>query len=332
MAPALGPIAVLGLGATGSHVARQLRGHAPIQAYDSDADRQQMVVDALEDGAVVGAIDGRGCEVVVLATPSGGHARAARRALNNGAHVVSLSDRPRDVAQLLALDGAASAAGRTVVAGAGFAPGLTCLLARHAAALLDSVDSVAVSKAGTGGPACARQHHRALKRAGRDWVDGTWLLRRGGSGRDLAWFPDPIGARDCYRAALPSPLLLQRIFPDASRLSARVAATRRDRSTSRLPMLRPPHADGGQGAVRVEVRGLSKGAVETVVYGVMDRPSVAAGAVAAVAALVLRAGGGFAPGAYGLGECADPLALLLALHERGIRAATYQGSGPVAPR
>ena len=31
--------------------------------------------------------------------------------------------------------------------------------------------------------------------------------RAGGSGRELCWFPDPIGAVDCYRPALPDPLL-----------------------------------------------------------------------------------------------------------------------------
>ena len=71
----------------------------------------------------------------------------------------------------------------------------------------------------------------------------------------------------------------------AERVTARLAATRRDRLTSRLPMLRPPHADGGPGAVRVELRGERAGEGRvTVVYGAMDVPSVAAGAVAARAA------------------------------------------------
>ena len=39
------------------------------------------------------------------------------------------------------------------------------------------------------------------------------------------------------------------------RVTARVAASRRDRLTARLPMLRPPHPEGLIGAVRVEVRG-----------------------------------------------------------------------------
>lgn len=319
-------IAVVGLGATGSHVARQLRHTDQLLLHDPDPRQAKRVFDAL--AGTERRLDPRAgvsADVVVLAMPSGRHGSAAEAALEAGAHVVSISDRPEDVRDLLALDGMARAQQRSVVAGAGFAPGLTCLLVKHAAGLLDVVDSIAVWKSGTAGPACARQHHRALKRPGTDWIDGTWLLRRGGSGRDLAWFPDPIGASDCYRAALPSPMLLQRAFPDARRISARVAATRRDRLTSWLPMLRPPHADGGPGAVRVELRGRRNNSVETVVYGVMDYPSVAAGAVAAVTALTLLEPG--APiGAFGLAEVDDPLRLLRSLHERGIRAATYEGS------
>lgn len=324
-------IAVLGGGATGSHVARQLRGSGhELQLYDPDASRLRLVLEALEvPTASPCGPTGDGADVVVLATPTGTHVRSASAALRAGSHVVSLSDRPSDVEGLLGLDDTARQRRRSVVVGAGFAPGLTCLLARHAASLLDEVQSVAIAKVGTGGPACARQHHRALKRSGRDWIDGSWVFRRGGSGRELAWFPEPIGAHDCYRADLPSPLLLHRVYPDANRISARVSATRRDRFTKWLPMLRPPHADGGPGAVRVEVRGRSRtGAVETVVYGVMAYPSVAGGAVAAVTALEVLAGR-LSEGAHGLGELADPLPMLRELYERGLRAATYEGSSVV---
>ncbi|MGI9595927.1 MAG: hypothetical protein ACR2QK_07190, partial [Acidimicrobiales bacterium] len=173
-------------------------------------------------------------------------------------------------------------------------------------------------------PACARQHHWALKHSGQDWRDGRWELRRGGSGRDLAWFPDPIGARDCYRGALASPILLQREFPEAKRISARMAATRRDRFTGQLPMLRKPHRDGGPGAIRVEVRGRLEGGVETLVYGVMDHPSVAAATVGAVVAV--RTGLGLAPpGARGLAHWADARMLLTDLYGRGVKVATFSG-------
>ncbi len=74
-------------------------------------------------------------------------------------------------------------------------------------------------------------------------------------GASCAGSPIPIGAQDCYRAALPDALLLLPAFPGVRRVTSRVAATRRDRLTAGLPMLWPTHPEGGPGAVRVEVRG-----------------------------------------------------------------------------
>ena len=72
----------------------------------------------------------------------------------------------RGLAQGLAqLDDEARVRGRTVAVGAGFAPGLSDLLATHAARLFDEVHEVHVARAGTGGPACARAHSSPLTRA-----------------------------------------------------------------------------------------------------------------------------------------------------------------------
>jgi len=221
---------------------------------------------------------------------------------------------------------AAVVVGRAVVVGAGYSPGLSCVLARHAAGLFDVVDEVLVSKSGTGGPDCARQHHRSLTQHSWEWHDGEWLRLRGSSGRRLAWFPDPIGALDCYRAGLPEPLLLRRRFTDARRLSARVAATRRDRSTSWLPMLRPPHPDGGPGGLRVEVWGRRDGVADVIIYGTVAGPASAAGTVAALSAEALEAAELPTAGAYGLAEAAEPVALLATLAQQGITVATFEGA------
>ncbi len=316
-------IGVLGLGATGAHAVRQMRDvqDLVVLANDLDADRQSEVVDAIGSNVRASTRELAGSAVVVLATPAGSHVEQAVDLIEAGVSVVSLSDYPPDVDGLLGLDEQARSRGQSVVVGAGFAPGLTCLLASFAGNTLDVVEEISVWKAGTAGPACARQHHRSLKSDGRDWVDGQWVTRRGGSARDLTWFPGSIGARDCYRGALVSPTLLQRQFPEAKRISARVSATRRDRLTSRLPMLRPPHKDGGPGAVRVEVRGWRGGAYETLIYGVMDHPSVAAGTVAAVASLGILAGE-YPAGAFGLSEIEDVASFLRRLHRRGVKPAT----------
>jgi hypothetical protein len=295
-----------------------------------DHDRQaELAAERLVRGRVpvefVPLAGDRAPDVAILATPCRTHVGLAAELLRAGSHVVSISDCPEDVVDLLALDELARANDRSLVVGAGMAPGLSCLLARLAGDQLDSVDAISVAKAGTAGPACARQHHRALKRPGHDWVGRRWELRAGGSGRDLAWFPEPIGARDCYRGALPSPILLHRRYPEAKRLSARMSATRRDRLTSRLPMLRKPHHDGGPGAVRAEVRGWRDGAAETIVYAVTAFPSEAAAAVATVTAL--RAVRNEAPpGAGGLSEWSSAGTLLSDVRRLGIPISAFTGS------
>ena len=325
-------VAVAGLGTTGSHVVRHLVDELSpplrLRLHDSHPDAQNRAGRLVGERAPVefGSVLGD-CppEVAILAIPCGDHATLASDLLAAGSHVVSISDSPDDIDALLELDDLAHRVGRSLVVGAGMAPGLGCLLARHAGNQLDAVDSINIAKAGTAGPACARQHHQALKQPGRDWMGSGWELRAGGSGRDLAWFPEPIGARDCYRGALGSPILLHRTYPEAERLSARVSATRRDRLTSRLPMLRKPHQDGGPGAVRAEVRGWRNGRVETIVYAVAAYPSVVAAAVAAVVALRLMAGQG-PVGASSLSEWDDVNLLLADLHRRGVPLSVFNGA------
>lgn len=326
-------VAVLGAGAVGSRAARQLASSPEVDellVVDQEPRRTASVVDALADpdrvhGAAVGARLPTGLDVVVLALPPGQHRAAAERVLEAGASVVSSSDQMGDVTALLRLDAEAVERGRSVVVGAGFAPGLTCVLAAHAAGTFDAVDEVHVAKVGTGGPSCARQHHDALAGEALDWRDGGWVHRRGGSGRELCWFPDPVGPEDCYRAALPDALLLVGSFPGVGRVTARVGANRRDRLTARLPMLRRPHPEGGVGAVRVEVRGRRGQGRDVAVLGAMDRPGVAAGAVAAVAALRV-ADGQVPPGAAGLASTVAPVPFLAELARRGVKAATFDGS------
>lgn len=325
-------VGVLGVGAVGSRAARQLVATDAVEQVvlrDERADRVDSVVRSLGERAVgerppyAGPVD---ADVVILATPAGDHAAEARRLLERGVSVVSVSDAVADVEALLDLDPEARERGRSVVVAAGFSPGFTCVLARHAAADVDRVDEVHVAKVGTGGPACARQHHRALGGMAVDWRDGGWVRRRGGSGRELCWFPDPVGAEDCYRAASPDALLLVPAFPGVARVTARMAANRRDRLTARLPMLRRPHPEGTVGAVRVEVRGRRGTSRDVRVLGAMDRPAVAAGAVAALAAVMAADGSLRRHGAAGLAELVEPVPFLGELARRGVRAAVFDGA------
>ena len=281
-------VLVCGAGAVGARAARHLVADAATEAVlveDPDRRRRAAVVSSLGDRAeAVDDPDPSAADIVVLASPPARHLAVAKRAVAAGRHVVSVADSVGAVEGLLDLHAEARERNVVVAVGAGFGPGLSCVLAKHAAGQFDSVDEIHVAHHGTGGPACARQHHGALRGVGFDWRDHTWRRRPPGSGRELCFFPDPIGGSDCYRAALPDALLLVPAFPGVSRVTARLAATRRDRLTAGLPMLRRPHAEGRIGGLRVEVRGRRGQTRDTVVLGAVDRPAVAAGTAAAVTA------------------------------------------------
>lgn len=328
---------VVGTGAVGARAARQVLGAGrfdTVELVDVDDGRAQAVASSLGPPSTIGRWEPdtlRPGDVVVLSAPAP-HAGLARAAVAQGASVVSTADTVEDVRELLGLDAESRSRGCTVVVGAGFAPGYTCVLARHAAAGFDSVDEVHVAKAGTGGPACARHHHHALTGEALDWRDEAWVRRRGGSGRELCWFPDPLGALDCYRAALPDALVLVPAFPGVRRVTARVAASRRDRLTARLPMLRQPHPEGLLGAARVEVRGRRGSATDVRVLGALDRPGIAAGMVAGLTALWAAEGRLARSGAAGLAELvAEPVPFLHELARRGVRAAAFEGTATAVP-
>lgn len=340
-------VVVLGVGAVGSRAARQLASSTEIESLvvsDRQPGRSDAVARSL--GPVASAepwhravLDGADVLLVgaPLATPLTSLAPTLRsggigfdlleEAVAAGISVVAVADGMAEVAGLLRLDASARSTGASVVVGAGMNPGLTDVLARQAAISFEVVEEIHVAKAGTGGPACARQHHRALGEEALDWREGHWARRPGGSGRELCWFPDPVGGRDCYRAGMADALLLVPAFPGVRRVTARIAATRRDRLTAALPMLRPPHPEGDLGAVRVEVRGQRGGGREISILGAIDRPGIAAGAVAAMSALWAAAGRFRRPGAGGLGELLDePGPFLVELARRGVKAATFEGA------
>jgi saccharopine dehydrogenase-like NADP-dependent oxidoreductase len=321
-------IAVVGLGAVGTRAARQVASTGEVSSVvvaDPKADRVGEVVASLGTRAESHSLSAGlpEADVVILATPVGTQAPVAATLVARGTSVVCTTDGLDESRRLLDLGPEAEARGVTVAVGAGFAPGLSCVLARFAADRFDTVDEIHVARLGTGGPACARQHHAALGGEAVDWRDGGWQRRPAGSGRELVWFPDPIGGADCYRAELPDAVLLVPSFPGVGRVTARLAATRRDRLTARLPMVRRPHPEGGLGAIRVEVRGRGPQGIDVQILGAMDRPGVAGGAVAALVAVEVAAGRTAGPGAAGLAGLVDAAPFLGALAHRGVKVARF---------
>ncbi len=305
-------VGVVGRGVVGDRIARRLETViGDVEVVDVDLRTQRRPREDLD--------------VVVLAQ-SGGHASPASVFLNAGIAVVSVSDDLADVRALADLDHLALASGVPLVVGAGMSPGLTGLLARLLVSELASCDEIHIAFHGTAGPSCARQQHRALRGVAVGFRNGTWIQRPAGSGRELCYFPEPVGPYDCYRAELPSPVLLHEAFPQVGRVSARLSANRRDRFTAWLPMLSPPHREGGVGAVRVEVRGNDEsGGRLTLIAGAAELVGTAAAATA-IAFASAAVDGRLQPGVVRAGDPSlDTVALLRTVIEAGVRLQEFTG-------
>ena len=234
-----------------------------------------------------------------------------------------------DVRALLDLGPEAEARGVPLVVGAAFSPGLTCVLARHAAAELDEVDEIHVARLGhrRARPAPASTTGRSAARPSTG-ATVAGCSARAARAASCAGSPIPSAPPTATGPRCPTPCSSCRPSPASDRVTARLAATRRDRLTARLPMLRPPHPEGGLGAVRVEVRGRRGTRRET---SQSSAPWTArrwpAGAVAALAAV--QAGPGRAPGR----GCRRPGRAGRAgrrswreLARRGVKAAVFDGA------
>src|SRR5262245_52925442 len=143
---------LVGAGAVGARATRQLVEADEVTGITVVDERAESRAALVHNGGPKVRDGGPGddvhenADVVVLAGPAGTHVEPAQRHLAAGRAVVSCSDDIDDVQALLALDDEARRAGVPLVVGAGFSPGYTCVLARHAAAELDRVDEIHIAR------------------------------------------------------------------------------------------------------------------------------------------------------------------------------------------
>lgn len=311
-------IGVVGKGVVGGRALRLLRTHEAVTATELFSDQRKRLRPYLRK------LRQPEVDVAILTAPQ--QVSTASRYLAQGISVITTADSLGEVKNLLALDSLAKENRAALVLGATFSPGLSCMLAAKAASEFQLVEEIHVSRTGAGGRACAKSYHRSLRQGALEWYEGRWRNRSGGSGRELCWFPDPVGPADCCMAGLPEPLLLQPSYPRARRIVSRRAANRQDRWTSKFPMLTPPPAEGGVGAVRVEVRGRKDGEPAQTVLGAVAKPGAAAAAVAVEVALKLASGEFVLEGASGLLGLLDPHTFLKAMRSQGVSLWRYAGS------
>jgi hypothetical protein len=331
----LSSVLLVGAGAVGRRAAGQLadtEGVDRLLIADRDPGRAQALAQAVGGEAVEWSPKASLPEgvVAVAAAVDGRVERAlAERALEARVPLACCSEEPEAVRALLDLDDAAREAGVALAVGCGLAPGLSDVLARHAGGALEVVEEIHVARSGVAGAACAKALGRAQHGHVAEWRDGTWARERAGSGRQLIWFPEPVGGRDCRRAGSGQAALLVDAFPGVRRATMRLAGDGGAPVVGGLRARRRAavEPEEGWGAAWVEVRGRRGKAQEVLVYGVVDRTAIVAGTVLAVAATWLLRGQATQPGAHGLAALFDPVPFLAELARRGVKAAAFEGAG-----
>lgn len=323
-------VGVSGCGSVGTRLARLLAEEQSVSSVLVSDPRagaaRRASLAAGRKGCVADELFSSRIDVLVLCGPSDTHAEQARKALENCTPVVSTARSSLDVCELLSLDRISKLVGVPVVVGAGWTPGLSCLLAGVAARCMERVSEIRVVRAGSTGVSCARETLSELTGVARVWRGGAWSSRVAGWGRELVWLPDPIGAVDTRSADAGDVYLLAETFPDARRIEVRVAAGLPRALAARLGI--GPRRQRGDGVVafRIDVRGWAGGRPVHRVFGGLDRGCMATASVAArVAAAVCR--GEAVPGAYGLSSWAEPRSLLRELSDAGVRCAVYDPAG-----
>ena len=165
--------------------------------------------------------------------------------------------------------------GRGIV-GAGIAPGLSTVLALHAARQMHTPQEIHIGATGASGSSCARQQHALVKAASVNVVGGDTRVANIATGRELRVFPDPIGSIDCVPMASADRDILHDQLPTLERVTvgARLSPSATPRSWVR-------HAAGMVAAVRdhrhdagvsVEVRGMDEGVEKITLLGMAGSP------------------------------------------------------------
>lgn len=287
-------LVVVGCGEIGSALTRL--------AAESDSCGSLSVVDRHPDRAL--ALEARyptaaafpsiaeavGRDSVVVIAAQRDQVTLAREALDAGGHVITLVER-RDTAEELFGLGDTD---RCVIVGAGLMPGVADVLVGALAAGMDQVSEVHLSRWGWAGPSSASEARRAR-------------LREARSGRELVWFPDPVGGRDCYLADHATSLTVGRLLPGVP-IQVRLGAANR---TDWLLRRRP-----GTVGLQVEVRGWRGKRFVVEVRGVAEQADEACAVVLLAAAE--RVAAHPLSGACGLAELDAPEAMLWLWAQRGI--------------
>lgn len=147
---------------------------------------------------------------------------AVRAAIDARVNYLDICDECSVSREMFELHGSAEEAGVTVCTGMGWTPGLTNMLAKHAADKLDAVEEIEIffisALVDPIGKAALEQAMGQFIGGVTQYIDGNLVEVPGGSEGEEVRFLEPLGKAEVYYARHPEPFTLPRYIPGVKRV------------------------------------------------------------------------------------------------------------------
>jgi lysine 6-dehydrogenase len=317
-------------------------------AAELDRDRVEAIrVDADDRSALAAALRGHDAAGGAIGPFYLYEAPIVRAAIDAGVPYASICDDYDAAKAALALDAEARSAGVPVVTGIGWTPGLSNVLARHAADRLDEVETIEVawgaSAVDSAGFAVILHTIHIFTGQVPSWRDGREVAVEAGSGRQRVRFPAPVGEIDVFHLGHPEPVTMPRFLSGVKTVTLKGGLSERPlntlaRTLARLGLTDTPAKKRWLGqaikgampvlgrlgaveepcsAIRVDVSGRVGGEPRTVSYGAADHMEALTGVPLAIGVRML-ARGEIAPGVHAPEAVVPPGPFLAGLAARGV--------------
>lgn len=316
-------------------------------------------VDATNRESLLETMRGAGCVVNCIGPFYRYAQQVALAAIQAGVCYLDICDDDDATLQLLSLDGMARQRGVGLLTGIGWTPGISNLLAKHAADQMDAVDEIDLTWVGSTsdseGLAVIKHVIHAVTRETLLYSGYQWGYVHALEGVRDVEFPAPIGTVPAYYCGHPEPVTLPRFIDGLRSVAVRgyllpaeiqqlvktlivlemVNSEKKiDALTDLLQPLLPVLSNLGEkaapplSAIRVDVRGALNGRPHSLSYCAMDSMERLTGIPPAVAALmVIRGEVVIPPGVYALEGCLSPPTFLAELAKRDIEIEEVTSGG-----
>lgn len=203
------------------------RAHALVAELGGGPRLQALQLDASDDQALVQAIAGHDVVASALGPFYRFEAAVARACIEAGVDCVSICDDYDGAEAVLRLHDEAARAGRRILTGFGWTPGLTNLAAMCGLRHMDTPEAIDIAWAAgaseTSGEAVLLHMFHALSGRVPSFADGKHVQVKAGSGRLTVPFPEPVGTLKTYHCGHPEPVTLPRYVPGLQRVTLRGA-------------------------------------------------------------------------------------------------------------